>query len=100
RSFDALYDVTWSARPPGVGPLTVYDTAVRIGNFLHLQPKTVYLHAGARDGARALGPDLYARTLAKDALPIEMQCLTPDEIEDCLCIFKRRFKAIATRLRR
>ena len=41
----------------GIGSLTVYDTATRIGAFLKLEPDRVYLHAGTRDGARALGFD-------------------------------------------
>ena len=39
---------------PGIGELMVYDTALRIGAKLNLKPMRVYLHAGARAGARAL----------------------------------------------
>src|ERR1700753_3429466 len=41
----------------GVGELMVYDTAHRIGAFLNLRPTFVYLHAGTRLGAKALGLD-------------------------------------------
>ena len=39
----------------GVGELMVYDTTLRISAKLDLAPEAVYLHAGARIGARALG---------------------------------------------
>jgi hypothetical protein len=39
----------------GIGELTVYDIAHRIGRYRSLSPQTVYLHAGAKDGAKALG---------------------------------------------
>jgi hypothetical protein len=41
----------------------MYDTALRIGAKLKLFPTKVYLHAGTRLGARALGLDDSAATL-------------------------------------
>lgn len=40
---------------PGLGELYVYDTTLRIGAKLNLFPDKVYLHAGTRLGATALG---------------------------------------------
>jgi hypothetical protein len=40
---------------PRIGELMVYDTALRIGAKLSLEPDRVYLHRGTRDGARKLG---------------------------------------------
>jgi hypothetical protein len=71
----------------GIGPLSVYDIAHRIGAYLKLEPQLVYLHAGARDGARALGLD--ANTLRPQQLPNELHVLSPAEIEDVLCIYKK-----------
>ena len=70
----------------GIGELTVYDIAVRIGAKRGLKPCRVYLHAGTREGARTLGLGGYA--IQKSAFPSEFSTLTPGEIEDCLCIFK------------
>lgn len=72
----------------GSDELYVYDTTLRIGAKLGLLPKKVYLHAGTRVGAKALGFDGNARTLEISVLPKELRQLEPHEIEDALCIFK------------
>ena len=80
---------------PGIGELYVYDTSLRIGAKLKLYPKEVYLHAGVRRGAQALGLDA-GPTLKMSQLPREFRSLLPHEIEDVLCIFKKEFEASAT----
>src|SRR5688572_6643302 len=57
RSFDDLHRLVEDRIRPlhRVGPLTVYDIALRIGMFLGIKPKRVYLHRGTAEGARALG---------------------------------------------
>ena len=75
----------------GIGDLTIYDTALRIGVNLGLWPTRVYLHSGTRVGARALGLNWRAPHIEPDDCPAELQLLRPHEIEDCLCIFKDRF---------
>src|SRR5438093_9143148 len=45
----ALDGIEW------LGELYYYDTALRLGFHLGITPTKVYLHAGARDGARSLG---------------------------------------------
>ena len=77
-----------------VGPLVVYDVSHRIGAYLGLEPEHVYLHAGTRDGARALGLGRGRETLDPSELPNEFAALTPAEIEDCLCIYKSRLRAM------
>lgn len=73
---------------PGVGPLYVYDVALRIGAHLDIYPDKVYLHAGALKGAIRIFPrDNLGRTLHKDAFPKEYQGLTSYEIENLLCLF-------------
>lgn len=72
----------------GIGPLTVYDIATRVGGHLGLEPEIVYLHAGTSVGARVLGLD-GGKTLAPAALPSPFQILRPREMEDCLCIYAR-----------
>ncbi len=59
RSFDGLFEVVSKQLQDvaGIGELYRYDTAFRIGAYLRLFPTRVYLHAGTRGGARALGLD-------------------------------------------
>ena len=57
-SFDELLEmVDGIIRPiPHIGELAIYDTSLRVGARFGLEPWTkVYLHAGTRKGARALG---------------------------------------------
>lgn len=78
---------------PGVGELMAYDTALRIGAHLGLMPEAVYLHTGARVGAKALGLDHRAPSIPMRALPPELRRLAPHEVEDVLCIYKARLRA-------
>lgn len=72
----------------GIGDLTVYDTTHRIGAYLGLEPEIVYLHAGTREGARAIGIAKGQKTVRIDELPSPFHMLTPSEVEDCLCLYK------------
>ena len=96
RTFDELHtrvrDAIGDVR--GIGPLMVYDTAVRIGAFRGLAPQRVYLHSGARVGARALGLDARPESLAVRQLPGALRHVTAAEAEDILCIYKRQLAAL------
>lgn len=76
---------------PGVGELTVYDAALRIGGKLGLEPDRVYLHSGTRIGARRLGLDWRAKWLESRDLPQPLRSLPPWQVEDILCIYKDWF---------
>ncbi|EGJ51740.1 hypothetical protein [Desulfocurvibacter africanus] len=93
-SFDELFQTIRDRIEPigGIGELTIYDTAQRIGACLGLAPQHVYLHAGTRQGAKCLGLDCTAGKIAMDALPREFRELEPYEIEDCLCIYKGKLE--------
>jgi hypothetical protein len=88
ETFDALHELLSQRLLPiqGLGRLYVYDTALRLGAHLRRHPRVVYLHAGTRVGATALGlgPGLY---LEKRALPKPLQELDAHELEDFLCIY-------------
>jgi hypothetical protein len=73
---------------PGIGQLMIYDTALRVGAFLGLEPDLVYLHSGTRLGAKALGLCHRRPTLAISELPIKLRDLRPRDVEDMLCIYK------------
>jgi hypothetical protein len=98
RSFDDLFEVIRAAvrSIPGIGELYVYDTSLRIGAQLNFFPRQVYLHAGTRAGARALGLNHRAHALSVSALPKEFRALEPHELEDVLCIFKDKLKSASS----
>lgn len=98
-SFESLHDLVEKTILPihGIGPLTVYDIALRIGTFLKLEPKLIYLHAGAREGAKAI--KLSGKTIQRRQLPKELRRLSPAEIEHCLCIYRKNFRGKGRRPR-
>jgi hypothetical protein len=73
---------------PGLGPLYVYDTALRIGGKLRIYPDKVYLHCGTRVGARRFGFPSKGEWLEMRDLPKPLRVLPAAEVEDILCIFK------------
>ena len=99
KTFAELHElvVVASQSESGAGELLTYDTAVRIGAWLELEPETIYLHAGSRKGAGALANlfdiDATLETLIVEALPPELHTLKPRHIENFLCIFAKTFEA-------
>lgn len=95
RNFHDLFClIDETVRPiDGIGELYVYDTAHRIGAYLRLVPDRVYVHAGVRVGAKALGFKKCDYILCSD-LPAEFSALQPDQIEDCLCIYKHELATL------
>jgi hypothetical protein len=78
----------------GIGELCVYDVSTRIGAWLKLEPAQVFVHAGVRVGARALGLGGRDRFDVQE-LPQAFRDLSASEAEDCLCIFKDELRALA-----
>lgn len=74
--------------------LTVYDTTHRIGAYLGVEPDRVYLHAGTREGAKALGFKGSLPFIFPSELPKAFRRLKPYEIEDCLCRRKDALKLL------
>jgi len=72
----------------GIGDMTIYDTALRVGAFLGLLPSEIYLHGAARDGAAMLGLDVGNRTVPVTVMPREFSVLEPWELEDCLALYR------------
>ena len=93
KTFDQLHalfeELLGSIR--GIGIIHLDDTALRMGAYFHLSPKHVYLHAGTRDGARALGLDHRKRYLDRAELLPELRAMSADQVESFLCIYKDRF---------
>jgi len=92
RDFDALHGIVkreiGSVR--GIGELMVYDIAHRLGAYFGKSPRLIYLHRGTKKGAAILG--FKGETLDPVMLPAAFSQLAPEEIEDCLCIYKDKFR--------
>jgi hypothetical protein len=93
ESFEQLHQgvVNRTEALRGVGELTQYDVAQRIGAYLGLRPGVVYLHAGTRRGARHLGLEYRRSVLQVSELRDELRTLPPDHVENFLCIYEREF---------
>jgi hypothetical protein len=93
RNFDELHNVVKSAtrNVKRFGILATYDTSLRIGAKLNLLPEVVYLHAGTKKGASALGLSASDGVIRGNELPQGLLALEMHEVEDFLCIFKEHF---------
>jgi hypothetical protein len=106
--FDALYDAIDDIKPKGIGPVTVYDVAVRVGAYLDIEPQAVYMHAGVRQGVKALGAALCAvgevkvgedlkrmaslKMIPMSYFPSVWKDMSADDVEDMLCTYREVFE--------
>jgi hypothetical protein len=99
ESFDHLFELIAAIIQPirDIGELAGYNTAVRVGARFGLEPSKVYLHAGTRLGAKALGLVWRKAAIELTELPVELRTLTARELEDLLCIYKDEFGARSSR---
>jgi hypothetical protein len=95
-AFGDLHGLVASCAVAGFGELAIYDTALRLGMRLKRPPMAVYLHAGTRKGAEAMNRNFAGNrlNLSKDILeirelPAPLQQLSPAEVEDFLCVYKK-----------
>ncbi|MBI5018219.1 MAG: hypothetical protein HZB55_22365 [Deltaproteobacteria bacterium] len=90
QTFEDLY--VWVAsvarQVPGIGTVTTYDVAQRLGAWLGLQPTTVYLHAGTAVGAGKL--NVFGPVAELSAFPPEIAKLGATHAENFLCLYKDR----------
>lgn len=104
HEFDAFHDRLDQIKPYGVGPVTVYDTAIRIAAFLDIKPHSVYMHAGVRQGFKALeealerrgeGPHMRGRwrfdKVPVSQFPHPLNGMDADDVEDILCTYREVF---------
>jgi hypothetical protein len=91
-TFEELHGIVESVLKSveGAGELFLYDVSLRIGSYKGLFPQKVFLHAGTRKGARALGLSTQLSWLDMTSLPDWLQELQPYEVEDFLCLYKDR----------
>ena len=95
KDFHTLWQLIADAFKPiyGLGELAAYDAAERLRYRLGLESEhLIYLHAGARVGARRLAGGRLKRDdawgILRWGVPDEMRHLCTHEIEDVLCIYK------------
>lgn len=105
KDFEELYDVVNSliGNLDNIGPLTVYDTSLRIGHLIDkpIYPREkLYLNNGAMEGARKLlgGRKLSSKEVLStffsypETLPVagikSLQTLPNNLIEDFFCVMK------------
>lgn len=106
--FDDMHDWMDDHKPVGIGPVTVYDVAVRVAAFVGIEPKSVYMHAGVRQGFKALAQaldrqgypkaDWYLRHLRDDKVkvnnfPRPLDSMKADDVEDILCTYREVFES-------
>ncbi len=79
----------------GRGGLHAYDTARRIGAYMNLFPRRVYLNARAQDGARALRLEHRRPYLNMVSFPPELRKLEPKQVEEFLSLYKAKLIQLA-----
>jgi len=88
-SFDQLFDELRIILIWGIGPVTHYDVATRIGAWMKLEPEQLYLHAGVLDGWKLLhGNGKWPERIHRDFWPGALRILPADQVEDLLCAYR------------
>ena len=91
NSFEKVFELVSAAKVYGVGPVTLYDAALRISAKLKKLPvEWVYLHAHANIPGKRKAGKVYIGDL--DMLFAQKQ-LTAYEIEEFFCVFHNLLKA-------
>lgn len=91
QTFDALHDLCDLVKPPGIGPVTTYDVATRIGAYMKLEVQSLYLHAGVKEGwclLYGVKKPTYELRIPRAELPKELRRIPTDEVEDMLCAYR------------
>lgn len=101
-SFHDLFLFTRDNAPWGIGELTIYDVSLRVGAYLRLEPKRLYLHTGVREGITSLADSARVRISVKAPWLISPDVpwrfehyMTWDDTEDFLCTYRRVFSTIS-----
>lgn len=81
---------------PGIGPVTEYDVAMRLGGWLDLEPEHLYFHAGVTEGLRALGVVLPRGVfrIDREKLPEFFHDKNLDIVESFLCGYRSEIQRV------
>lgn len=98
-NFSEIIKIVGECKVNGFGELSIYDTAVRIGAFIRIEPDEIYLHAGTREGIKQLEEKGYLvegsskrRTIRRNEMPKEFEDMSADEIQHFTCYEKDNLK--------
>lgn len=94
ETFEELYDWVEKivSQVNGLGAMTAYDVAQRLGMWLDLSPNVVYLHRGTADAAKKFG--IEGKMAPLSAFPSEIQALGCAHAENFLCIYKSKIQKL------
>lgn len=97
-SFEDLYEVckTVGEATKGIGIVTIYDVAARLGEFCKLEPEHLYFHAGVTEGLRALGVPFNSGDdrVPRAALPSFFHDKDLDLVESFLCGYRSEIERV------
>lgn len=95
KSFTDIYGMVKACKVQGIGPVTIYDTALRLSAFRGFFPNAIYLHAGVAIGYKNLTGNIPTsliipytqdfKTMFNGLLAYEtvnFLCLYKDELKD------------------
>jgi hypothetical protein len=87
---------------PGIGPVTEYDVAMRLGGWLDLEPEHLYFHAGVTEGLRALGVAIPRGVycIDRERLPEFFHDKNLDIVESFLCGYRSEIQRVMETRRR
>jgi hypothetical protein len=98
ETFEELYEVCKRVgeATKGIGIVTIYDVAARLGAYAELDPEHLYFHAGVADGLRALGVDLApgADRVPRRDLPEFFHDKDLDLVESFLCGYRSEIERV------
>ena len=96
RDWNEIYAIVGDliTQVPRAGTLAHYDITNRIGSYFRYHQTIVRVHAGAWDGAAALGLNIQDGKVALEDLPPELRLIGAMHTENFLCIYKNELKQI------
>ena len=85
-----------AAETRGIGPVTEYDVAMRLGGWLDLEPEHLYFHAGVTEGLKALGVVIPRGVycLDRERLPEFFWDKNLDIVESFLCGYRSEISRV------
>lgn len=99
KSFEELFKVVERAarKTDGIGPVTEYDVACRLGYYLDLEPNRLYVHAGVLLGLKALRVKVPRgrKWLTRRELPPFFRDKNLELLESFLCGYRSEIERVA-----
>jgi hypothetical protein len=98
ESFEDLYEVCKRVglATKGIGIVTIYDVAARLGAYTGMDPEHLYFHAGVTEGLRAIGVEFSPSDdrVPRNALPEFFHDKDLDLVESFLCGYRSEIQRI------